>query len=58
MGFLDKAKNLAGKGKDKADDVVDEHGDKVPDEVGNTYDKVSDAAEKIIPGEDAATAAD
>jgi len=50
---LDKAKDIAGQAKDKADAAVDEHGDKVPDAVRGGYEKVSDAAEKVIPGDDA-----
>ncbi len=69
MGFMDKIKDVLGKGKesvsvdsvkdtagsvkDKADDLVEEHGDKIPDAVEGAYDKASDAAEKVIPGEDA-----
>ncbi|MGI9645283.1 MAG: CsbD family protein [Ilumatobacteraceae bacterium] len=48
----DDAKDTAGKAKDSADGLVDEHGDKIPDSVEKTYDKASDAAEKVIPGED------
>jgi len=50
---VDSLKQTAGSAKDKADDLADQHGDKVPDAVSDTYDKASDAAEKVIPGEDA-----
>jgi len=50
----DDVKDMAGKAKDTVDGVVDQHGDKIPDNVEKTYDKVSDAAEKVIPGDDAA----
>jgi hypothetical protein len=65
MGLFDKAKDIAGnvdadslketagKAKDSADDLVDQHGDKIPDSVEGAYNKASDAAEKVIPGEDA-----
>ena len=53
MGIFDKAKAMAGKAKDKVDDVVDKNSDKIPDNIEGAYDKASDAAEKIIPGEDA-----
>lgn len=69
MGLFDKAKDMMGKGKDsidldkakdvvgeakaKADAAVEEHGDKVPDAVKGGYEKASDAAEKVIPGDDA-----
>ena len=57
MGILDKIKGMAGqagKAKDQADSLADQHSDKIPDNVEKTYDKVSDAAEKVIPGDDAA----
>ncbi len=56
MGILDKVKGMtgkAGKAKDQADSLADQHSDKIPDNVEKTYNKVSDAAEKVIPGEDA-----
>ncbi len=69
MGFMDKIKDTLGKGKDsvsvdsvkdtagsvkdRADGLVEEHSGKIPDAVEGVYDKASDAAEKIIPGEDA-----
>jgi hypothetical protein len=56
MGIFDKIKGMtgkAGKAKDQADSLVDQHSDKIPDDVEKVYDKASDAAEKIIPGDDA-----
>jgi uncharacterized protein YjbJ (UPF0337 family) len=52
MGFLDKLKGMAGKAKDVVDDQVDKHSDKIPDKIEGAYDKASDAAEKVIPGDD------
>ena len=52
MGIFDKAKDAAGKAKDKLDDVVEKNSDKIPDNIEKMYDKASDAAEKVIPGED------
>jgi hypothetical protein len=64
MGLFDKAKEMLGKtdtdslketagsAKDKADDAVAQHGDKIPDAARDGYGKASDAAEKVIPGED------
>ncbi len=51
MGFLDKAKDVAGKAKDKVDDLVEENADKIPDNIAKQYDKASDAAEKVVPGD-------
>jgi hypothetical protein len=56
MGIFDKVKGMtgkAGKAKDQADSLADQHSDKIPDNVEKTYNTVSDAAEKVIPGEDA-----
>jgi uncharacterized protein YjbJ (UPF0337 family) len=53
MGIFDKAKDAAGKAKDKVDDLVEANSDKIPDAVEGAYDKASDAAEKVIPGEQA-----
>ncbi|NND76220.1 MAG: hypothetical protein HKN44_14565 [Ilumatobacter sp.] len=53
MGFLDKLKGAAGKAKDVVDDQVDKHSDKIPDKIEGAYDKASDAAEKVIPGDEA-----
>jgi hypothetical protein len=65
MGLFDKAKDMAGdvdadslketagKAKDSADGLVDQHSDKIPDAAEGAYDKASDAAEKVIPGEEA-----
>lgn len=50
---VDKAKEMAGRAKDKADAAVDQHADKIPDSVKGGYDKASDAAEKVVPGDDA-----
>ncbi len=50
---VDSLKDTAGKAKDSADDLVEKHGDKIPDSVEGVYNKASDAAEKVIPGEDA-----
>ncbi len=50
---VDKVKDAAGDLKDKADDLVDEHSDKIPDAVEGVYNKASDAAEKVVPGDDA-----
>ncbi|MFN3256562.1 MAG: antitoxin [Ilumatobacter sp.] len=58
MGILDKFKKTAGEAKDKVDDLVEKNSDKIPDKVEKVYDKVSDAAEKVIPGSDAAEAAE
>tara|TARA_B110000037_G_scaffold215234_1_gene272352 strand:- start:2274 stop:2474 length:201 start_codon:yes stop_codon:yes gene_type:complete len=54
MGLFNKIKGKAGKAKDSADDLVEANGDKIPDDIENKYDTISDAAEKVIPGEDAA----
>lgn len=53
MSFLDKAKDVAGKAKDKVDGLVEENADKIPDNVGRAYGKASDAAEKYVRGGDA-----
>ena len=69
MGLFDKAKDMMGKGtdsvdadslkdtagkaKDSADAAVEKHSDKIPDAAEGVYNKASDAAEKVIPGEDA-----
>jgi len=50
---VDSLKDTAGKAKDSTDGLVEQHSDKIPDSVEGTYDKASDAAEKVIPGEDA-----
>ena len=50
---VDKAKEMAVRAKDKADAAVDQHADKIPDSVKGGYDKASEAAEKVVPGEDA-----
>ncbi len=50
---VDKAKEMAGRAKDKADAAVEQHADKIPDSVKGGYDKASDAAEKVVPGDDA-----
>jgi hypothetical protein len=47
-----QVKDQAGAVKDQADNLVEQHGDKIPDSVEGTYDKASDAAEKIIPGDE------
>ncbi len=52
MGFLDKVKGMAGKAKDAVDDQVEKHSDKIPDKIEGAYDKASDAAEKVIPGDE------
>jgi hypothetical protein len=52
MGIFDKAKDMAGKAKDKVDGVVGKNSDKLPDDVEKTYDTVSDAAEPVIPGDE------
>tara|TARA_B110000091_G_C13514271_1_gene349724 strand:+ start:140 stop:310 length:171 start_codon:yes stop_codon:yes gene_type:complete len=54
MGLFNKIKGKAGKAKDSADDLVEANGDKIPDDIENKYDTISDAAEKVIPGEDTA----
>ena len=51
MGFLDKAKDLAGKAKDKTDALVEKNRGKLPPKVERTYDKVSKTTEKHVPGE-------
>ena len=53
MGLFDKVKGMFGKAKDKTDDAVEANSDKIPDDVESKYDEVSEAAETIIPGEDA-----
>ncbi len=58
MGIFDKIKGMAGKTKDQTDSLVDQHSDKIPDKHEDVYNKASDAAEKIIPGEDKADAAE
>ena len=58
MGIFDKAKDAAGKAKDKVDDLVDTHSDKIPDAVEGSYNKASDAAEKVIPGSDSGSDSD
>jgi hypothetical protein len=45
-------KEQAGQAKDTVDNLVEEHADKIPDPVEGAYDKASDAAEKIIPGDE------
>jgi uncharacterized protein YjbJ (UPF0337 family) len=55
MGLFDKVKNKFGKAKDTADDLVEANNDKIPDDIENKYDEMSDAAETVIPGEDAAS---
>jgi hypothetical protein len=52
---VDKAKETAGQAKDKADATVEQHADQIPDSVKGGYDKASEAAEKVVPGEDAET---
>lgn len=49
---VEKAKEIAGQAKDKADAIVDQHGDKIPDSVRGRYDKASEAAEKVVPGDE------
>ena len=51
MGIFDKAKDAAGKAKDKVDDLVEQNADKIPDDIEKKYDKASDAAEKHVPGD-------
>jgi hypothetical protein len=50
---VDSLKETAGKAKDSADRLVEQHSDKIPDSAEKVYKKASDAAEKVIPGEDA-----
>jgi hypothetical protein len=52
--LFDKVKNKLGKGKDTVDDLVEANSAKIPDDIERKYDKISGAAEKVIPGEDAA----
>lgn len=52
MGLFDKVKNKFGKAKDSTDNVVEANSDKIPDDIEAKYDTISDAAEKVIPGED------
>ncbi|WP_395152008.1 hypothetical protein [Ilumatobacter sp.] len=52
MGLFDKVKNKFAKAKDSTDDLVEANSDKIPDDIENKDDKVSDAAEKVIPGDD------
>jgi|GEM_PF-870255 len=56
MGIFDKAKDAASKAKDMVDDQVEKHGDKLPEGARDAYDKASEAAEKVIPGDDGAAA--
>ncbi len=42
MGFLDKAKDLAGQAKDKVDDVADEHGDKIKTGINKAAETIDD----------------
>lgn len=48
MGFLDKAKDAAGKAKNKVDDLVEENAANIPDNVEKQYDKASDAADEHV----------
>ena len=52
MGFMDKVKTAVGGAKDKVDDLVEKNSDKIPDKFERVYNKASNAAEKVVPGED------
>lgn len=68
MGFMDKAKNLAGKHEDKVDegidkggDVVDEHtGDRYTDQIDKGQDELGDqlGTGNVKAGSDAPTGPD
>lgn len=56
MGFLDKAKGLVSKNRDKVADGVDKATDVVDDKTGGQHtehlDKVDEAARKYAEGDD------